>query len=1044
MSGYQLLRHRGYALSTQHLPPLIQRKATWAQVLLGARGRTPSVKGTTGFNARWRRTPVQGSHYYLWWIPASESGMSLSGWERDDVAGAILVHSIRHHDQTDEPIDVGAPQDYEEAPLARLDPRFDEQVAISEQVIYEHAVLSTIKGLPGSGKSVSLLYLAKDLTELPELRKVRYVTYTQRLKRAAKEIIAAHDPELAQRLTVHTIHEVVSSITGISIPDEPFAEARDFIKYLEMQNPATLGPWKKYPLTLYTELRAHLFGRTFPAGYQLPAARLDQLRLAGSQFDVEAYAARRELNTQLAGQAVNLAQRLVDSHFFVDQKAALKALELLQKGAYPRWLAEADAIVIDEVQDLTLLQIALVGEMARLRLGKGDKRPFSFTVAGDESQIVQPSGFDWGVTKDLLAEELGAYPHDHDFRHQRRSPLYLAHLIDNSWNFYAHLPKALRPSARRQEFELGELTPAAETTPEEGADNGLVILCPPPNELQAQEQWEELFNELTDKPGRIVVDLTEELANRAPRLPDDEANEVLFLPREIKGLERATVVIYGLDIVYERALDLCHDDVGLRIPLLEARRLFDEMRVALSRSTNRLVLLAAGDARIFNDLELRKLNTLRLDWRELVEFLQADEMTEIEIVEGLLDEVDDLVERGRWEQALRRNRRAYELAVQIGDHALQREAQGQYIDAHAQECERRLAHGDLHGAHELAGRTRELAVALDDPIIFERVDELWESLQAAISLQLGVKMARAQDLLQQGKLEGAYHAGREAMQLARFASSSQLSEQFVEMQVETCTAWARQILAQRQGKVDSEHVAALFEEAAGLLQSAGDGVGAAAMGILAERYRAVAPQHHLSQTEIRRVLDLARQYVAVTAPLGVGEAAYMDVVGWLAETFANLGGHSDLYYEWALTGQEVAHVTALPRLDEWLWDLEHRLEMESESHSGGPNEERFRAFLAAYNGDALEASLIWERLGEMDLAIEQARSAGDLERAHTLLRQTKQAIPEDLATAVKAVRLMQQLGQKHLMLRPAEQRTLLEELVRLHAIISETLPPEEE
>lgn len=71
MSGYRLLKHRQYERNAERLPDSIRRKAMWAQVLLGTRGRTPNVKTTTGYNARWRRTPVQGYHYYLWWIPLS-------------------------------------------------------------------------------------------------------------------------------------------------------------------------------------------------------------------------------------------------------------------------------------------------------------------------------------------------------------------------------------------------------------------------------------------------------------------------------------------------------------------------------------------------------------------------------------------------------------------------------------------------------------------------------------------------------------------------------------------------------------------------------------------------------------------------------------------------------------------------------------------------------------------------------------------------------------------------------------------------------------
>ena len=52
MSQYRLFKHKDYDRTAESLPLAIQRKALWAQVLLGTRGRTPSVKGTTGLNAR--------------------------------------------------------------------------------------------------------------------------------------------------------------------------------------------------------------------------------------------------------------------------------------------------------------------------------------------------------------------------------------------------------------------------------------------------------------------------------------------------------------------------------------------------------------------------------------------------------------------------------------------------------------------------------------------------------------------------------------------------------------------------------------------------------------------------------------------------------------------------------------------------------------------------------------------------------------------------------------------------------------------------------
>ena len=59
---------------------------------------------------------------------------------------------------------------------------------------------------------------------------------------------------------------------------------------------------------------------------------------------------------------------------------------------------------------------------------------------------------------------------------------------------------------------------------------------------------------IADRPGRALVDLSETLRTELPLELVEGGDEIIFLPREIKGLERATVLIYGLDRLYRRAL----------------------------------------------------------------------------------------------------------------------------------------------------------------------------------------------------------------------------------------------------------------------------------------------------------------------------------------------------------------------------------------------------------------------------------------------------------------------------------------------------------
>ena len=92
--------------------------------------------------------------------------------------------------------------------------------------------------------------------------------------------------------------------------------------------------------------------------------------------------------------------------------------------------------------------------------------------------------------------------------------------------------------------------------------------------------------------------------------------------------------------------------------------------------------------------------------------------------------------------------------------------------------------------------------------------------------------------------------------------------------------------------------------------------------------------------------------------------------------------------------------------------------------------------MAAYNGEPATASRAWEKLGQLELAANQARAAGELERAYNLLRQAGQPLPEELSIAVKFLRQAAQLTTKQRGLQPAERHALAEELTALLAVLT--------
>lgn len=1045
--SYRLLKHKDYEQSARRLPPTIQNKAVWAQVLLGMRGRTPSVKGTTGANARWRRTPVQGNHYYMWWIPRSESYIADRLPETSET-NTILIHSIRHHDETDDPLDPGSPDDYEEVAVAALDPRYEEQHELSQRVNNELLALATVKGLPGSGKTISLFYLVRDLAQRTDIQSILYVTYTNQLKRAAHEFLQAQPPAISQAVSVCTLSELEHKLTGLPAQSEPFSELRSFLKQIELQPAGSLGPWKKYPQTLYTELRAHLLGKTFPASYTLPQGRLRETLLRPGAISASAYARDREVALPLAEQLIQLADRLNSGPFFQDQRAAQRGLEVLQRGRYPSWLANLDALIVDEVQDLTLLQIAFLGELVRTRLHRRPEAPFVFTVAGDESQIVQPSGFDWGSTKDLLGEQLDIWPEEFEFLYQRRAPRNLAQLIDNSWRFYGHLPKAQRPSAKRQAF----VYPDDAELPD-GDENGRILLCtlPVANPTQPAfaQSWQTLLAELADKPGRVLIDLTETLRPTLAQTSTPVDDEVILLPREIKGLERATVLIHGLNPVYERAMRLCNEVEGGNLPKFEARRLFDEMRVALSRSTEKIILLEAPQAPVLTALGIdRAVGVGVIDWPLLLETLQNEAMSELEMIEGYLEEAQTRFDKALWTDGYRYNRRAYELARQIGDLALQREAQEQYVRGHLAEAGNLLQQNQWQAAHTRNRQAQQLAEELGDPELLFDVEDQFDEIGQIISAQVQEQLAQVTTQQERQQFKAAQQSLQAAQALLPLLpAAAPIHNQVEETFVALAWQWAAHLVAGPDSPADARQAAALLRQAGALMLRQEDKLGAEVAQLIAERYEQLPQRSNLGLAQIDTLLNAVARYLDLIKALPLEEEAYLYAQRWLDEAFVSLGQHTTLYYRWAVIAQEFALLTDHPGLDEQFWDLENRFKLLLEQGKRAlddPDLAKFQAFIAGYNGDPLTAAQTWEQLGELKLAVEYAREAGDLERSYRLFHQLRSETPEEVATTVKFLRLAQQLKYKHANLRPAERQALLAELAALQEAVASVAVGEEE
>ena len=107
--------------------------------------------------------------------------------------------------------------------------------------------------------------------------------------------------------------------------------------------------------------------------------------------------------------------------------------------------------MVDEAQDLTLVEVAVVTELCRAIALRRRSAPW-LLLAGDEGQTVRPSGFEWSLLSSLLAQTLTA-PQRFTLDTTLRSPERIARVTERASKLYRNtgLERRLRPADQRHE-----------------------------------------------------------------------------------------------------------------------------------------------------------------------------------------------------------------------------------------------------------------------------------------------------------------------------------------------------------------------------------------------------------------------------------------------------------------------------------------------------------------------------------------------------------------------------------------------------------------
>ena len=575
-SGWTVYVHEDvyYWLDDDRQDVNLRKRVRYCLTELLATGTCARRKHVRGAAEGWVRTQLGGtggSHYYLWW--AQHGYPAVDGSELPEKS--VLVRLVRHHDDTDQPLDPGTmkawvvlrPREIATADDSELTEQQRQIVALDAKPV------RLVKGFPGSGKTTSLHKAASSIWG----DKALYLTFSSALASDAANYFAAF---AAAGTTVDsmTFGELMDALGETGAGVERPIPLSELLKKFEERTRSfrpRLGKWARRPDELYAELHAYAFGMAVPLEFRdVPASKKRHV----ARGDYEELR-RNALSKKVAGHAVDAA-KVLEQQGLVDElfPSVAAARRLLDNSVedLPANFAGYSAVMIDEVQDLTVVEAMFVMSVVG-RIGRMNGQMPHLFVAGDESQTVRPAAFSWGWLGDVLTVMLGAVAQERDditLTTNMRSPRLVAKLIEATRSHYRLLARDDRPG----DFAFVEADVDRE---------GKVLYCHAPT----ADAWDRVVG-LFD--GQLSAQLV---------VPG------MSVPAALVGLDSKVATVdqvkgLGYDLVGvvdagERQVELLGlaervEEDGDRLSSSLGRLKADQFRVAVSRSQENLVLLDRG------------------------------------------------------------------------------------------------------------------------------------------------------------------------------------------------------------------------------------------------------------------------------------------------------------------------------------------------------------------------------------------------------------------------------------------------------------------
>uniref|UniRef100_UPI004048847D hypothetical protein n=1 Tax=Limnohabitans sp. TaxID=1907725 RepID=UPI004048847D len=590
---------------THNLSP----KTTMAIRQIIAFGVTNVAKGCSdSVNKGWLRSPLGGAggfHFYLWWTrKGSNPTKDLNLMDND-----IVIRAIRHHDDHT-PLKIGDLTDYDTIERQDLvkengyykSPWNAEQIAF----VQSDKPIRIAQGKPGSGKTTVLW----ESVDLRTNQKVLYVTWSQKLINEARKHFTAFAP-LGTSVIEHDFSTIVSQICGTDIPRQSLAKSRDiFLSSLPQgSKKEILGPWIGLEKELFAEIRAYYFG-------SINFGSDSKLYLETSKKRIDKY----------GGSVVKIVSSIIEKvsieKIFPELHFANIAINRLRDGYIPSSLDGLSRIVVDEIQDLSMLELQVFVELCKAIHKSSGLAPL-ILMAGDEGQTVRPSGFEWASVNTLIRDGLEQNAENIPLAESVRYPGAIAEVLDRASDLYSTVQRSSRPRKQSKSNSID----------------------------YRQAHLFHINVKMEDDPNLLIKELLETEkctiicpAEEFPDWLDEDNRSAVLSPMESKGLEFQTVCI--LDPGKEIA-SITEEDKNNRNKFenLNLRTRIDQLRVAISRATETLVFINIDPSNdeLKESLKLLK-NSTPFEKNDLLDHLNNSDVTPEERVVNRINNARTLIE----------------------------------------------------------------------------------------------------------------------------------------------------------------------------------------------------------------------------------------------------------------------------------------------------------------------------------------------------------------------------------------------------------------